>query len=40
MVERLTEADVIKPFVTAVTSRLICAVVAEAALCPAAADDG
>lgn len=40
LVERLTEADAIKPVDTAVTSRLICTVVAEAALSLAAADDG
>jgi AcrR family transcriptional regulator len=39
LVERLTEADVIKPVDISVTSRLICAVVAEAALSLAADDD-
>ncbi|MFB9839359.1 hypothetical protein [Actinoallomurus acaciae] len=38
-VERLTEAGVITPVDISVTGRLICAVVAEAALSPAAADD-
>lgn len=39
MVERLADAGVIEPVDTAVTSRLICAAVAEAALGLAAADD-
>ena len=39
MVERFAEAGVIKPVDTAVTSRLICAVVAEAVLGLAAADE-